>query len=144
MFVINFKVIDLTENNIIESEKLRADVYNYKNTKPNETFFYNEMINGKVLAFGAYKEDMLIGACYVSKTFQTLFIEQLFVLQEYQNNEEHIGTNLLQYVLNNKEVCEKYFNTEFKFSYLDNKVSKEFFENLGYKENNSNMMSKGI
>ena len=142
--MVSYKRIDINDEIIIELETLRFNVYNLKSIKPNETYFFLQMKEGKIIPFGAYLEDKLIGACYVSKTYQTLFIDQLFVSKEYQNNEEHIGTNLLKYVLDNKKVCEEYFNTAFNFSYLDNRVSKTFFENLGYKENNNDMMSKRI
>ena len=65
-------------------------------------------------------------------------------LKEYQNNENHIGTNLLRYVLDNKEICENFFKMKFEFSYLDNRCSKSFCEALGYKENRNDMMSRSI
>ena len=142
--MVSYKKIDVNDEIILELENLRFNVYNHKSIKPDETYFFRQMKEGKILPFGAYLDDTLVGACYVSKTYQTLFIDQLFVAKEYQNNEEHIGTNLLKYVLDNKEVCEEYFNTTFNFSYLDNRVPKTFFENLGYKENNNGMMSKRI
>lgn len=142
--MINYEKVDLSEQNILALEKLRFEVYDYKNLNPDKTYFYREMINGNILPFAAYENGLLIGGCYVSKTFETLFIDQLFIAKDYQNTIEHIGTNLLKYVLANKELCEDFFNTKFNFSYLDNSCSKSFYENLGYKENNNEMMSKRI
>lgn len=142
--MLRYELIELNEKNIIELENLRFEVYDYKNMNFKETYFYREMINGNILPFGVYQDEQLIAGCYVSKSFQTLFIEQLFVLKKYQNNKEHIGSNLLRYVLNNKKICEEFFNTEFKFSYLDNRYNKSFYENLGYKENNTDMMFRRI
>ena len=142
--MINYEKVDLSEQNILALEKLRFEVYDYKNLNPDKTYFYREMINGNILPFAAYENGLLIGGCYVSKTFETLFIDQLFIAKDYQNTIEHIGTNLLKYVLANKELCEDFFNTKFNFSYLDSSCSKSFYENLGYKENKNEMMSKRI
>lgn len=142
--MINYEKVDLSEQNILALEKLRFEVYDYKNLNPDKTYFYREMINGNILPFAAYENGLLIGGCYVSKTFETLFIDQLFIAKDYQNTPEHIGTNLLKYVLANKELCEDFFNTKFNFSYLDSSCSKSFYKNLGYKENNNEMMSKRI
>lgn len=142
--MINYEKVDLSEQNILALEKLRFEVYDYKNLNPDKTYFYREMINGNILPFAAYENGLLIGGCYVSKTFETLFIDQLFIAKDYQDTPEHIGTNLLKYVLANKELCEDFFNTKFNFSYLDSSCSKSFYENLGYKENKNEMMSKRI
>ena len=142
--MINYEKVDLSEQNILALEKLRFEVYDYKNLNPDKTYFYREMINGNILPYAAYENGLLIGWCYVSKTFETLFIDQLFIAKDYQNTIEHIGTNLLKYVLANKELCEDFFNTKFNFSYLDSSCSKSFYENLGYKENKNEMMSKRI
>ncbi len=142
--MIKYEKVDLSEQNILALEKLRFEVYDYKNLNPDKTYFYREMTKGNILPFAAYENGLLIGGCYVSKTFETLFIDQLFIAKDYQNTIEHIGTNLLKYVLANKELCEDFFNTKFNFSYLDSSCSKSFYENLGYKENNNEMMSKRI
>ena len=142
--MINYEKVDLSEQNILSLEKLRFEVYDYKNLNPDKTYFFFFLINGNILPFAAYENGLLIGGCYVSKTFETLFIDQLFIAKDYQDTPEHIGTNLLKYVLANKKLCEDFFNTKFNFSYLDNSCSKSFYENLGYKENNNEMMSKRI
>ena len=142
--MLEYKAIALNEENIIALENLRFKVYDYKNIEPTETYFYREIKNGKILLFGVCENNKLIAGCYVSNSYKTLFIEHLFVLKEYQNNENHIGTNLMRYVLDNKEICENFFKMKFEFSYLDNRCSKSFCEALGYKENRNNMMSRSI
>ena len=142
--MLEYKVITLNNENAIALENLRFKVYDYKNIEPTETYFYREIKNGKILPFGVYENNKLIAGCYVSNSYKTLFIEHLFVLKEHQNNENHIGTNLLRYVLDNKEICENFFKMKFEFSYLDNRCSKLFCEALGYKENRNDMMSRSI
>lgn len=144
--MLEYKVIALNEENIIALENLRFKVYDYKNTdiNPTETYSYREMLGNRILPFGVYENNELIAGCYVSNSYKTLFIEHLFVLKEYQNSENHIGTNLLKYVLDNKEICENFFKMKFEFSYLDNRCSKSFCEALGYKENRNDMMSRSI
>ena len=142
--MLEYKVITLNDENAIALENLRFKVYDYKNIEPTETYFYREIKNGKILPFGVYENNELIAGCYVSNSYKTLFIEHLFVLKEYQNSENHIGTNLLRYVLDNKEICENFFKMKFEFSYLDNRCSKSFCEALGYKENRNDMMLRSI
>lgn len=116
---IKFEIINLNEKNIKLLENIRYNAYqlNPLDFPPKNTFHTRELKNGKYLVFGCYLNNQLIGACYTSKSHNSLYIEQLFILKEFQKNKEHYGSNLLKFVLQNKEIIEKYFNSKFNFSY---------------------------
>lgn len=143
---INYKLLTLTEETIKTLEYLRFDAYEMDPTKfpPEQTFYSKELREGKYIAFGCYLNNQLIGACYISKSHNSLYIEQLFIKKEYQNNKLHLGTKLLLYVLENKQIIEEYFQTKFYYSYLDNYQNTiNFYRSIGYQETN-NLMRKRL
>ena len=144
---IKYEVVHLTEENINLLERIRYDAYNMNpNDFPVEnTYHTRELKNGKYLVFGCYLNNQLVGACYTSKTYNSLYIEQLFILKKYQKSDLHLGSNLLKFVLNNKNLVENYFNTQFFFSYLDNyQNTTDFYKSLGYRETNDSQMRKRL
>ena len=63
--------------------------------------------------------------------------EILFIKKEYQRSNLHLGSNLLKYILKNKQIIENYFQTNFYYSYLDtSKNNEQLFLQLGYQEKN--------
>ncbi len=140
---IKYQIIPITEENIILLETIRFDAYgmNKDALPPENSFHANELRKGKYLVFACSNDNELIGACYTSKLHNSLYIEQLFIKKEYQGKQ--FGKNLLQYVLNNKNIAEKYFDTHFDFSYLDNyKGTTNFYQSLGYTEKDSYMKKR--
>ena len=138
--MLDYSLVELNDFNIVELEKLRIDAYQFDlgDTPITETFFAKNLGAGKYVVFGAYLDNKLVGACYVSNLYNSLFIEQLFVLKALQNSRYHIGTNLLKYVLCNRMVIEDYFNQKFKVSMLENKVvNSSLYKKLGYDDTSS-------
>lgn len=132
---INYKIISLSENTIQLLEKLRYNAYGMDpNSFPVEkTYHTKQLKEGKYLVFGCFLNNQLVGACYTSKTHNSLYIEQLFIKKEYQNTPLHLGTNLLIYILENKQIVEDYFQTKFNYSYLDNyKDTTNLYQSIGY------------
>lgn len=78
---INYKILSLSEETIQLLEHLRYDAYGMDPTKfpPEQTFYSKELRNSKYLVFGCYLNNQLIGACYTSKSHNSLYIEQLFI-----------------------------------------------------------------
>lgn len=93
---ITYKLILPNENLVKQLEYLRFECFDmdvdYLNA--NQTFYEQNILNGKVLVFGAFKEVELIGACYVSVNLKSLYIDQLFIKKDYQ--KEQIGKELLK------------------------------------------------
>lgn len=142
---IKYEIITLTDDNITLLENIRYNAYNIEQNKlqKEESFQIKELKNGKYIVFGCFIDNTLVGACYISNAYKSLYIEQLFILKKYQKSKLHLGTNLLKFVLKNQNIIEKYFNTKFYFSYLDNyKNTTEFYKSLGYNETEFLMRKK--
>ena len=103
----NIKFIDNKED-ISQFEALRSDSFglDYGISK----YYYEKFKQKTLLIIGAYKDGELIGCAYVSPFFATRgYIDQLFVREDYRNNELHVGTTLLRYIENNIKDISDYF-----------------------------------
>lgn len=143
---IEYKIIDKTEKNIFLLEQIRLNAYQIDTSNFNiqNGFYAKDLVNHNYLVIGCFIENELIGAAYIKDTYQSLYIDQIFIRKEYQKAPQHFGTNLLKYILENKDIVEKYFHTSFTYSYLDDgRNTKKFYENLGYTETN-NLMRKHL
>lgn len=139
MYHIEYQTIPITEENINLLEQLRYNAYGIDSTnfKVEETYHAKQLREGKYLVFGCFLETQLAGACYISNSYNSLYIEQLFIKKEYQRSNLHLGSNLLKYILKNKQIIENYFQTNFYYSYLDtSKNNEQLFLQLGYQEKN--------
>lgn len=142
---IKYQIIPITEDyiNLLEHMRFNAYQIDTNDFNPTTSFHANELRKGKYLVFGCFINNHLVGACYISKAHNSLYIEQLFIQKEYQNSTLHLGTNLLNHILTNKHIAEKHFNTKFNYSYLDNaKNTTNFYKNLGYIESNTIMKKR--
>lgn len=144
----DIKLIELNLDNIILLEKTRFKCFGIESSyyDMSNTYSANEMAKGKYLVYGAFIKDNLVGACYVSNSWSTLYVEYIFVLPEYQKHALHVGSTLLKYVLSQKKYINEYYNCEFTHSYLDSSnKSSGFYEKLGYtKSNVPNFMKKTL
>lgn len=137
---LEYKKIPITKENIKLLETLRFDAYQISPTiYPIENSYYFHHLNDKqYLILGAFKENNLVAACYITNTHQSLYIDQLFVKKEFQRKK--IGTQFLNDILKQKNMIENHFQTKFNYSYLDNaKNTKSFYESIGYQEKNQFM-----
>ena len=108
----------LIKNNFNEIEKIRLKSFNIKSSQPNP-YYKQEFTNGKMLIMGCYYKKELLGCAYILNSLNSLFIERIFVKPEYQKHSLHIGYNLQNYILQNKQIFEKYFKTKFNISRLE-------------------------
>lgn len=147
---IEIKTLHPTKDNIKVCECIRYDSIGQK--IPDEYLLNSKcasrILDAEILIFAMYVEDILAAGCYVSDSFDTLFIEQLFVKKEFQETGLYLGRRLLTYVLENRETVERYFHyhpTESELFFTSNK-SKNIYEKIGYKtkEEKTNLMSKGL
>lgn len=140
------KTNPLSESIIYSLEKLRLEANNIDiSTFPiQETYYFSNLKTNTYLIFTTYLENELVAACYIKNTYNSLYIDQLFVKKEYQNSPYHFGSNLLKYILNHKQLIEKHLNTSFTYSYLEpNNKTKNFYQSLGYQEK-ENLMRKHL
>ncbi len=147
---IDIKVITPTKENIKECEKIRYDAVGH--TIPEQYLTSSncaeKMYNAELLIFGMYLDNILVAGCYVSDSFNTLFIDQLFVKKEFQETGLYLGRHLLKYILENREAVEKYFHykpSKSQLFFIDKK-SKNTYEKLGYEIENKEigLMSKKL
>ena len=100
----------------------------------NSTYYLNLILEGKVLAIGCFYKEQLVGGAYVMNSFNALFIEHVFVKDEFQNNSLHIGSAIVNYILNNKDIFDKYFGVCFKMCRLESRNKDSFYTRLGFKK----------
>lgn len=135
--MITYKVLEPTKENTYLTEELRLKSYGITPSINDYDEYYIEQIcKGTILVIVCYKGATPIGACYISDTFNSIYIDYLFVLPEYQNKGLHIGRSILQYIFDNKHIIEEYYQKEFSQSklYATSDKSKSLYKKIGYKE----------
>ena len=127
--------IKMIMGNLKEVESLRYKVM-FNDDKVIDSPYKVPYAQGRLLIFGAYIEDELIGAIYLSPwTYDQLYINQLFVKDEYQNHPDfHVGTSLIKYVENNLGDISDYYRTLFRTLLIDpaDLKSEKIYTDLGY------------
>ncbi|MDE5888845.1 MAG: GNAT family N-acetyltransferase [Bacilli bacterium] len=146
---IEYMIIPPSEENIALLEKLRFDSYGIKiNEVDMDSFHANAIREGRILVFACFVDDNLSAACYVTNTYNSLFIDHLFVKRSLQESGLRLGRRLLSYINLNKKLVEEYFGQELKTSRLEynSTKSKTLYEKIGYRETNSTLgtMKKAI
>ena len=139
------KVID-TDVDLIKSEILRFEAYNiqiidYDFTK---SFYYLGIKNKTIIPYGLYIKGQLVAGCYVSNTYGSLYIDQLFVKPALQNSGLRLGRLLLRYVLANKKYLEEIFNKDITISMLEplNEKCTAIYEKEGYEKKEMVMVKR--
>ena len=126
-----------TEESAIEAEYLRYNAYGIKATREDlDDYFINEIKEGKILVFICLADNIPIAGCYVSDSFNKLYIDYLFVIPEYRDRGLHIGRKLLSFILENKTIVENHFNKELNYSELISTNDKTYsiYQKLGYEK----------
>lgn len=135
-----FKLKENTEEAAIKLEEMRKKVFEYNDSYNTKTSYYTgEIKEGNILAFTCELNGEEVAGCYVSSALNSLYVEQLFVLQEYQEKGLYLGKKLLQYILDNKKLVEEYFLCKFEYSRISpsTQKAKRIYKSVGYKETNS-------
>ena len=130
------KVLEPNISNIEQVEKLRIEAYHLNIENPN-LYYTKNILEGNYLVFVCIYQKQIIGGAYISNSYNSLYVEQIFVKPSFQNHSLHIGHQLLQYILENKEISEKYFQTKFYYSKLESRGHDSFYEGLGYHPENN-------
>ncbi len=135
----DFKVVD----DIKKVEELR--IYSYGFNDNTNTFYTDALKSRKMLALGAYINDELVGAAYLSGYLNALYIENVFVKCEYRNKK--VATDLINYIIMNKDIFENFFGKKFMKSMIEPNsiITINLYEKIGYSGPNSlNIMSRRI
>lgn len=146
---VEYIVMENTYDNALFVERMRYKSYGVKqNIDPSETDYVEDIENGSILVFMCLLDNVPVSACYISDFHSNLYVDYLFTLPDYQRKQLYYGRNLLQYILDHKQIVEEYFHHQFTKSVLcpgSNKVI-DFYKSLGYKITNKNdiQMSKNI
>ena len=141
----SFSLLQIDLDTISMIEELRFDAYDISGIDSSKTYYANEIRKGKFIAFGAFYQGELIGSCYVSNSGSTLYIEQLFVSKAFQKTNLHVGSNLLKYVLSQKDYIEDYFNCNFHYSCLDSiNNTDNLYKRVGYVKTREQLMKKRL
>ena len=130
--MIEYRVIE--KSKLKEIENLRKEVFGFDSN--NDSYYYRELLDSKMIAIGAFLDDILIAGAYISNSLNSLYIEQLFVSVDYQN--KGIGKNLVTYIHKSKKIFEDYFKTKFEYSKLEPNSKKivDYYEKLGFTQSN--------
>lgn len=137
----DFRLVSI--NDIVQFDNIRKEAYGFSNST--STFYIEKLLKNEMLGIGAYINNKLIGGACISSYFDSLYIENIFVKEEYRNNK--IASNLINYIIMNKKVFEEYFSKEFITSKLEPNSSNVIgmYEKLGYgKPNSMNIMTRRI
>ena len=81
---ISFSLLTLDEDLINLLEKIRLDAYSINNFFASRSFYSHCLNNENYIVYGAFYKKILVGACYVTKSYNSLFIEQLFILKKFR------------------------------------------------------------
>ena len=141
------KIISEEEEEILKAELLRMRAFNLlpETLDIDNSFYYMEMMNGSIIPYAMYIRGRMVAACYVSGAFDSLHIDQLFVMPELQGKGLRLGRSLLNYVVNDKERIEERLHHEFEYATIEpiNKKVSELYQEEGYRHNGF-MLSKKL
>ena len=115
---IEYTIMESNYENALYVEQMRYKSYGVKDTKKINAEYLEDIVNGDILVFLCFIDSIPVSACYISCYKKELLVEYLFTLQEYQRKQLYYGKQLLQYILDNKQLVEEYFNCKFNKSVL--------------------------
>ena len=118
-------LIDKDDAVIAEVERLRGDVFHVSGGE----YFTRAIRDGKIVVLGCFLQNELVGGAYLSSTYQSLFIESIFVRKEYQRHSLHVGSFMFRYILEHKDIFEKIFHTSFYQCRLESSNQDSFYQN---------------
>ena len=134
----NIKVIHTLEE-MKKLENLRYEVLNITQRIQEDNFYIREAKNKRIIPFALYYHNDIVAGAYISSINNSIYIDYIFVKDIYQNTGLRLGRTLLEYILNNKEIIEEFFDKEFYYSYLEpiGEKQEKIFEKIGYRKTNS-------
>lgn len=130
------------DNDMIElMERLRKNAFGFDADTINQ-YYINRLMDNSLVMLACVYNNKLIGGAYIANRFNKLYIESLFVDKSLQRSKLHVGTRIMNYIINNNELFDKLFDTKFYFSSLepiDEEVAS-FYKRLGYHQNDNDSL----
>ena len=146
---ITIKRVDPTTKELYDVELLRHKVFHLKTDerliKTSYRVFHAK--HNTLIPFALYVDDDLAAGCYITCLGDSLFVDFLFVKDEYQNSGLRLGRMLLSRILELKPIFEEHFKKQIKESKLtpSNPKAESIYEKLGYvSDEKSSYMRKTI
>lgn len=133
----NISLLIPTPSNILKIEQIRYNAYSkkvaYEELK--NTYYAQKLLSQEIICFIYTYHDEVVAGCYVSSDFNSLYVEQLFVLKKYQEVGLHLGQKLLSSIIENKNFIEHYFNKEFTYTKISpcDPKSNNIYKKMGYR-----------
>lgn len=138
------KITGKSHEEINEIESLRKEVFHIKEIAPNR--YEKQIRDNVIIAFSLWKEDELIGGCYVGSNFDSLYVYFLFIKEKYQKNGLKLGRRLLSEILDHKNAVEELLDKSFDKSTLHpiSEEVKKVYKAIGYVESVKGLMTRCI
>ena len=131
---IKYNFVCPTYKKLLQLEKLRIDAYQEPPVCDERRHYLEALESGRYIAISSSFDDEFLAGCYISSSFSSLSIEQLFVAYRYQEKGYYLGKRLLMEVLRNQRKIEEIFQMEFSESrlYASTSKARRIYESLGY------------
>ena len=122
-----------TSSDIEKIEALRKEVFGLD---MESSYYSDKLLNKKELAIATFDQEKIVAGVYVHAFESTLVIDQLFVKKEYQNTGLKLGRNLLNFLKENKELIEAFFDAKLNVMTIESKNEKarSIYAKSGFRE----------
>ena len=131
-----YSVFNSEELNFGDVELIRAQSYGVKYVSD----YYRKLLyEQKLLVLIAELNKRIIGGCYISNEECSLYIEQLFVLNDYK--KFNVEKELINYATNKKKIFVKYFGIDTEYAKITptSKDSEELCKSLDFRYSKTNI-----
>ena len=124
------------DEKVEEMEKIRREAFEIQQKEPSP-YYRNKIKNSSLIRIACLEEDNILGGAYITNSYHSLYIDELFVKKEVQ--KQGIGSFILEFILENKEKLEEIFQTKFEYSLLESKEQDSFYEKNGFKKDRNGL-----
>ena len=132
-------------NELLKLEQLRLnslknpDQKEYQIECLDQTYMGRKLKSGEAIAISYYKDNKLVGGCYVSNFAKSIYIEWIFTDRNYR--EQGIASELLKFIDENIPFFSKYYSENFTQIKLE-AINDSFFNKRGYNNLTGNYLTK--
>ena len=133
------------DSDIIELENLKNRILGIDKiiSRVGRNIYLDRLISGIDIALKCEMDGKIIGGCFLSSSGDSLYIEWIFVDINYQT--KGIGSEILNYIEDNLEIFEEYFNNNYSEILLKpREYAMDFYKNRGYTLTKKRYMKKTI
>ena len=133
---IYYSVFNSDEMNFGDVELIRAQSYKVNYVSD----YYRKLLyEQKLLVLIAKLNKRIIGGCYISDEECSLYIELLFVLNDYK--KLNVEKELINYATNNKKIFVKHFGMDTEYAKITpiSKDSEELCKSLDFRYSKANV-----